>query len=474
MNFKLPSFNKGTVLVVGDVMLDRYWYVLMKGISNEAPVPIVDINKIENRPGGAANVAMNIATLGANVNIIGLTGNDDDSSLLARLLNELNIKNTLIPIDDHKTIIKLRVISNNQQLIRLDFEKKFNNISHNTIENCIMKYLKTANVLLLSDYGKGTLKNINSIIELAKPFNIPILIDPKGKDFSRYYGATLLTPNLSEFEQITGKCINEKEIIDNALRMILKYNFSALLITLAENGMILIQPGKVPLHLEAQAQDVYDVTGAGDTVIGVLASAIAAGYNLEDACYFANISAGIVVKKLGTATLNITELENAMHSKFLNNFGIVNENQLQDAIFLARKRGEKIVMTNGIFDILHIGHIKYLSKARNLGDRLIVAVNSDLSTSKLKGPNRPINSLKNRMILLAALESVDWVISFNEDTPTNLISKILPDLLVKGGDYKLHQIEGAKEVLDNGGRVKILNFENDISTSKIIRKIRKK
>jgi D-beta-D-heptose 7-phosphate kinase / D-beta-D-heptose 1-phosphate adenosyltransferase len=256
------------------------------------------------------------------------------------------------------------------------------------------------------------------------------------------------------------------------MQLIADYDLSALLVTRSENGMTLLQPGKAPLHLPTQAQEVYDVTGAGDTVIGVLAAVLAAGESLEDACFLANAAAGVVVGKLGTSTVSTVELENAIHARPDSGFGVMTEAELKVAVAQARQRGEKVVMTNGVFDILHAGHVSYLANARKLGDRLIVAVNSDASTKRLKGETRPVNPQENRMIVLGALEAVDWVVLFEEDTPQRLIAEVLPDLLVKGGDYKPEDIAGSKEVWANGGDVRVLNFEDGISTTNIIKTIR--
>jgi D-beta-D-heptose 7-phosphate kinase/D-beta-D-heptose 1-phosphate adenosyltransferase len=243
-------------------------------------------------------------------------------------------------------------------------------------------------------------------------------------------------------------------------------------VTRSEQGMTLLQPGKAPLHLPTQAQEVYDVTGAGDTVIGVLATVLAAGSSLEEACFLANAAAGVVVGKLGTSTVSTVELENAVHGRTETGFGVMTEEELKVAVAHARQRGEKVVMTNGIFDILHAGHVSYLANARKLGDRLIVAVNSDASTKRLKGETRPINAQAQRMAVLAGLGAVDWVVGFEEDTPRRLIAGVLPDLLVKGGDYEPHQIAGCDEVWANGGEVKVLNFEDGLSTTKIINQIK--
>lgn len=472
MKVTLPDFRRAGVLVVGDVMLDRYWYGPTNRISPEAPVPVVKVDTIEERPGGAANVAMNIASLGAVSRLVGLTGIDDAARALSAKLNEVNVRCDFVSVPTHPTITKLRVLSRNQQLIRLDFEEGFDGVDPQPMIERIQQALPNIGALVLSDYAKGALTHVQTMIQTAKAAGVPVLIDPKGTDFSRYRGATLLTPNLSEFEAVVGRCKNEQELVERGMRLVADYQLSALLITRSEQGMTLLQPGKAPLNLPTQAQEVYDVTGAGDTVIGVLAAALAAGNPLEEACFLANAAAGVVVGKLGTSTVTPIELENAIRGRSDSGFGVMSEEQLKDAVARARQRGEKIVMTNGCFDILHAGHVSYLANARKLGDRLIVAVNSDASTRRLKGPTRPVNPLPQRMIVLGALESVDWVVAFEEDTPQRLIAEVLPDILVKGGDYQPHEIAGSEEVWANGGEVKVLNFEDGCSTTNIINAIK--
>ncbi|MBP2168330.1 D-beta-D-heptose 7-phosphate kinase/D-beta-D-heptose 1-phosphate adenosyltransferase [Erwinia toletana] len=472
MKVTLPDFSRAGVLVVGDVMLDRYWYGPTSRISPEAPVPVVKVDNVEERPGGAANVAMNIASLGAGSRLVGLTGVDDAARALSATLNNVNVQCDFVAVPTHPTITKLRILSRNQQLIRLDFEEGFEGVDPQPIHQRISAALPHIGALVLSDYAKGALASVETMIKLARAANVPVLVDPKGTDFARYRGATLLTPNFSEFEAVVGKCKDEAQIVERGMQLIADFELSALLVTRSENGMTLLQPGKAPLHLPTQAQEVFDVTGAGDTVIGVLAATLAAGDTLEEACFMANAAAGVVVGKLGTSTVSTVELENAIRARPETGFGVMDEAQLKHAVEQARKRGEKVVMTNGCFDILHAGHVSYLANARKLGDRLIVAVNSDASTRRLKGESRPVNPLINRMIVLGALEAVDWVIPFEEDTPQRLIADVLPDLLVKGGDYKPEDIAGSKEVWANGGEVRVLNFEDGISTSNIIKTIR--
>lgn len=471
MKVMLPDFNCAAVLVVGDVMLDRYWSGPTTRISPEAPVPVVKVNNIEERPGGAANVAMNIASLGAHSHLIGLTGVDETARILSQALNAVNVNCDFVTVPTHPTITKLRVLSRHQQLLRLDFEEGFQNVDPQPILERMTTILAQHGALVLSDYAKGALTAVQPMIQLARKAKVPILIDPKGCDFERYRGATLLTPNMPELEAVVGKCLNEDDLVNKGMRLIGDLDLQALLITRSEQGMTLLQKDKPPFHLPTLAQEVFDVTGAGDTVIAVLASALAAGSSLEDACILSNAAAGVVVGKLGTSTVAPIELENAIRGRANTGFGIMNEEQLKIAVAQAHQRGEKVVMTNGCFDILHAGHVSYLANARRLGDRLIVAVNSDASTQRLKGPTRPINPLEQRMIVLSALEAVDWVVSFAEDTPQRLIAEVLPDLLVKGGDYRPEQIAGGKEVIAAGGEVKVLNFEDGCSTSKIIKTI---
>lgn len=466
-----PQFNNAKVLVLGDVMLDRYWFGSTNRISPEAPVPVVKVQENEDRAGGAANVAMNIASLNVPVTLHGLVGNDDAGRALDKLLSEHRIQNQCVAVDSHPTITKLRILSRHQQLLRLDFEEGFHNLDCQALLAKLAAEITAYGALILSDYGKGTLDTVQQMIQIARQANVPVLIDPKGTDFERYRGATLLTPNMSEFEAVAGHCNDESEIVAKGLKMIVDFDLSALLITRSEKGMTLLRPNQDPFHLPTQAKEVYDVTGAGDTVISVLATAIADGRPLEEACYLANAAAGVVVGKLGTSTVSPSELEQAIHQRAETGFGVVSEDELKVIVKQSKTRGEKIVMTNGCFDILHPGHISYLENARKLGDRLIVAVNTDESVKRLKGESRPINDLNARMAVLAGLASVDWVVPFGEDTPQRLIGEILPDLLVKGGDYKPEEIAGSQEVWANGGEVRVLNFENGCSTTNVIKKI---
>ncbi|KGQ69336.1 heptose 1-phosphate adenyltransferase [Chelonobacter oris] len=465
------QFKQAKVLVLGDVMLDRYWFGATNRISPEAPVPVVRVQNNEERAGGAANVAMNIAALNVAVKLVGLIGQDEPGQALEKILRQQHIGCDFVALNTHPTITKLRILSRHQQLLRLDFEENFHDVQSAVLLEKLQQSVTEYGALILSDYGKGTLNDVQKMIQIARRAGVPVLIDPKGTDFERYRGATLLTPNLSEFEAVVGQCIDERMLLEKGLKLIADYELEALLVTRSEKGMTLLRPNAEPFHLPTEAKEVFDVTGAGDTVISVLATALADGRSLEEACYLANVAAGIVVAKLGTSTVTPVELENAIHHRDEIGFGIMDEVRLKEVVAGAKARGEKIVMTNGCFDILHPGHVSYLENARKLGDRLIVAVNSDESVKRLKGESRPINSLNARMAVLAGLSSVDWVVEFKEDTPQRLIGEVLPDLLVKGGDYKAEEIAGSQEVWANGGEVRVLNFENGYSTSSVVKKI---
>ncbi|MGO1296715.1 MAG: bifunctional D-glycero-beta-D-manno-heptose-7-phosphate kinase/D-glycero-beta-D-manno-heptose 1-phosphate adenylyltransferase HldE [Vibrio sp.] len=469
----LPDYNDAGVLIIGDVMLDRYWYGPTGRISPEAPVPVVKVEQNEERPGGAANVAMNIASLGGSAHIVGLTGQDEPAQVLTEKLSSLNVHCDFVALPDYPTITKLRVLSRGQQLIRLDFEDKFENTDAQLILDRMDAALPKVRALILSDYAKGALEHVQQFIQKARAAQVPVLIDPKGADFERYRGATILTPNMSEFEQVVGKVKTEEELVEKGLALIEQFDFEALLVTRSEHGMTLLRRGELPFHLPTLAKEVYDVTGAGDTVISVLAASVAAGKALDEACALANAAAGIVVGKLGTSTVSTVELAEAIHDSRDTEYGVTTEAKLVDAVKRAKRHGETVVMTNGCFDILHAGHVSYLNNAAKLGDRLIVAVNSDDSVKRLKGSGRPVNTLERRMAVLAGLEAVDWVVPFSEDTPQRLIAEVLPSLLVKGGDYKPEEIAGGKEVIADGGAVKVLNFEDGCSTSKIIEAIKK-
>lgn len=472
MNLHLPSFDDARVLVAGDVLLDRYWHGGTSRISPEAPVPVVRVTGDEERAGGAGNVAFNVRALGAPATLMGLTGRDEDAARLGRLLEQAGVTARLLAVEGHPTITKLRVISRQQQLIRLDFEDGFPDEAARELGARFRDLVKEAGVAILSDYGKGALAHVPEFIAGAREAGVPVLVDPKGNDFTKYRGATLITPNLSEFEAVVGRCRAVEQIEDRGANLMAELGLEALLVTRGEHGLTLLRRDARPLHLPARAREVFDVTGAGDTVIAVLGACLAAGAGLPDAAATANVAAGIVVGKLGTATASPHEIRRALHEEDEGGYGVMTREAAEQAVSDARAHGERIVFTNGCFDILHAGHVAYLNEIRRLGDRLVVAVNDDDSVRRLKGPGRPVNRLEDRMSVLAGLAAVDWVVPFSEDTPIHVIEALAPDVLAKGGDYRAEDIVGYREVTARGGRVVVVEYREGKSTSGLIDRIR--
>ena len=474
MQLPAARFDRAQILVVGDVMLDRYWHGDTSRISPEAPVPVVRVDETDDRAGGAGNVALNLAALGAGASLISVVGADEAADVLRGQLKAANIRTDFQVAKAKPTITKLRVMSRHQQLLRMDFEQPFTAADSAELAAKAEAMLPSVGALVLSDYAKGTLADCQSLIRLARAQQVPVLVDPKGTDFSRYRGATLLTPNLHELEAVVGACPSEHVLVEKASALMAELDLQALLVTRGEQGMTLLRPGESELHLPARAREVFDVTGAGDTVIAVLAASIASGCSLAEATGLANLAAGLVVAKLGTATISGPELRRAVGAEQGVERGVVSAEQLVSALSEARAQGEKIVFTNGCFDIIHAGHVGYLEQARTLGDRLVVAINSDESVQRLKGPSRPINPVDRRMAVLAGLEAVDWVVSFTEDTPESLLRQLRPDVLVKGGDYTEDDVVGGPIVKQYGGEVAVLRFYDDCSTTGIIETITNK
>ena len=430
-------------------------------------MPVVHVHETDNRPGGAANVAVNLASLGVSTNVVGVVGNDAAADSLEAIMSEHGIACNFARAGDRPTITKTRVQSRGQQLIRLD-EENVAVMPGDAMVSTLRSVLEGAGAVVLSDYGKGALADVSVMIALCREAGVPVLVDPKGTDFHKYRGASLLTPNQSEFEAVAGRCASDQELVDRARTMMDDLDLDALLVTRSEKGMLLVEAGARPLFLSTQAREVYDVTGAGDTVIATLAGALASGQDLASSAALANIAAGLVVRKIGVATVTPGEISAALHQRGQGGRGLVELDALLALVEESRSRNERIVMTNGCFDVLHAGHVSYLEEAKSLGDRLIVAVNDDASVKRLKGDSRPINALEDRLLVLAGMAAVDWVVPFAEDTPARLIQAILPDVLVKGGDYKPDEIVGGKEVLQNGGEVRVLAFRDGHSSSRII------
>lgn len=472
MFIEIPDYSSARVLVVGDVMLDQYWQGGTQRISPEAPVPVVRIEVESVRAGGAGNVALNVAAVGGRVTLLGLTGEDEAGGQLQQFLTERGVHCRLHRAMG-RTITKLRILSRHQQLIRLDFEDRVSPRDPAGFLADYARLLGEVDCVVFSDYAKGTLDAVPEMIRLARKRDLPVLVDPKGSDFRRYSGASLLTPNLGEFESVAGACRGEAELAERGEDLRRELDLAALLVTRGEQGMTLIEADRPPRHFPAKAREVYDVTGAGDTVVALLGAGLAAGQDLADAVGLANLAAGVVVGKLGTATASREEIAAAMEAHAPIPRGMTTEDELLGLVARARRAGERIVMTNGCFDLLHPGHVAYLERARALGDRLIVAVNDDASVRRLKGEGRPVNALAARMAVLAGLAAVDWVVPFSEDTPERIICRVLPDILVKGGDYRPEDIAGGECVRAAGGEVRVLPFIEGHSTTRMIASIRK-
>lgn len=466
------NLGKAKILVVGDVMLDQYWLGETSRVSPEAPVPVVRVEGMEARLGGAANVAMNICGLGASATLVGVVGNDENANRFLGLLDKTAIKSGMIRKDNFKTLTKLRVVSRNQQLLRLDFEDEDDAYDSAEVVAACAEHLPGHDAMVISDYGKGAVNRVAArLIEQARSMNKTVVVDPKGEDFGKYKNANVITPNYFEFEQVVGACADEAELHDKATALCADLNLDALLVTRGEKGMSFFARGQPPGYFPAQAKEVYDVTGAGDTVAGLFTAAVAADYSLVDAVKIANLAAGVAVSKFGTAHVTIGELDRNLHRLAGKGKRVADVEELQRSLSAAKKDGEKVVFTNGCFDLIHHGHVACLRDAKSKGDYLVVAVNDDLSVKKLKGADRPVCGLRDRIAVLEELSCVDWIIPFSEDTPLDLIKALRPDVFVKGGDYQKEQLAEFELVSGYGGEVLISPYIEGCSTTRIIHSI---
>jgi D-beta-D-heptose 7-phosphate kinase / D-beta-D-heptose 1-phosphate adenosyltransferase len=459
------------IMVVGDVMLDRIFSGIASRLSPEAPVPVVALTSVEDRAGGASNVALNINTLGYSSVLVGMTGDDSEADLLEGLLEQRGVNTCFDRITDCRTTTKTRVLSSGHQLVRIDQDADYSKCVKDGLLSSIRKNLHGVTAIVISDYNKGTVSEglLREVIDIAQRMDLPVLVDPKGDDFSKYSSATILTPNLAEFEKVVGVCSSREEMIIKGSALQKELQLNHLLVTLGPEGMALISEEQETLFIPSEAKEVFDVTGAGDTVIAMLSVAIASGMQAEMAVKMANKAAGIVVGKIGTSSISLEEIDGVEPDLYGAN--IVSEYGLETVFEKARNAGSTIVMTNGCFDILHSGHTRFLDQAARLGDVLVVAVNSDESIKLLKGSSRPINSLTDRLETLASLASVDYVVPFYTETPLSLYQTCTPDVLVKGGDYLQEEIVGAESVMRKGGRVVALPYHEGRSTSNIINRI---
>lgn len=475
----LPNLNQAHVVVVGDVMVDRYWHGNASRVSQEAPVPVVDVGRVEDRPGGAANVALNIAALGAACTLIGVVGDDAAAESLRQTLGAAGVNCEFIVAQEFSTITKVRVISQQQQVLRADFETTVPRLAADDVAYRLASVLRIAaqekrevNSLVLEDYEKGTLVDPAGLIKQAKDAKVPVVVDPKHKPLSAWAGAAVVKPNEQELRQWLVPWPSDADLPAELERLRHENSLGALVLTRGSVGVVVADGAAVPLQIPARQVDVFDVTGAGDTVAATLAAAIAGGLGVRPATRLANLAASIAVTRTGTVAVSAPELRALAQAEARSDRGLLKLEQLLEFADRARANKQSIVFTNGCFDILHAGHVAYLEEARALGDRLVVAINADDSVTRLKGDGRPVNSLQRRAAVLAALSAVDWVVSFAEDTPENLLRVLKPEVLVKGGDYTPNTVVGAEIVREYGGEVAVLSLVDGVSTTTIVDKLR--
>lgn len=475
----IDHFKNTTVLCVGDLMLDLFVYGEVSRISPEAPIPILKATREFYTLGGAGNVVNNLLSLGAKPLIVSIIGTDPNGTKLCELLREKGIKTShLIQDPAVQTIEKRRFSTKNQQLLRVDYERTgfFAPALYASLIEKAKKLLPEVDALILSDYGKGVLHQdlvLIPLIKEAKKHNIPIITDPKGNDYSIYKGSTLITPNRKELHEASNlPTITDKEVVLASTKILDECGIDNVLATRSEDGMTLVQSNGEAHHYKTQAREVYDVSGAGDTVVAVMAAALGTQVPLQDACYLSNIAGSIVVGKIGTATVSDTELKQYCMDKTLDEEDkLMPLGMVLEKVKIWHQKGLKVGFTNGCFDLLHQGHIKILRESKEACDKLIVAINSDASVHRLKGPNRPINDEKTRATIMACLKFIDAVLIFEEDTPLEVIKELCPDVLIKGADYAVDQVVGGDFVQKKGGKVVLVDLEPGRSSTAIIGKI---
>ncbi len=459
------------VLVVGDVMLDRYWSGPADRVSPEAPVPVVNVESIEGRPGGAANVALNVVSMGARCTLVGFVGDDEAGAALTETLTAAGVNCDFLVIEDWPTTVKLRILSQRQQLLRADFEQAVPLVGTSErlafLQNKVEKHLVDAQAVVFEDYDKGVLEEPAAMIHAARSRGVVSIVDPKMKALAQYRGATVIKPNEKEFLNNVG--VEADEYGQEASRLCRELNLDGMVVTRGGDGQEVATPDETR-HIPARPVEVYDVTGAGDTTVAVIALGLGLGWSLFDAAQMSNVAAGIAVSKSGTSPVTAPEV-NRVLSLNRQGQGVMTREELLREVEVARQAGERIVFTNGCFDLLHAGHVTYLEEAAALGDRLIVAINDDASVTRLKGKGRPVVPVEGRSRVLLGLGSVDWVVSFDEDTPEPLLELLRPEILVKGGDYGADGVVGAHIVRGYGGQVRVLSLVEDVSTSAIVERI---
>lgn len=472
------DFSNVHILVLGDLMLDEYLSTSIKRISPEAPVPVANLKDRWNVAGGAANVARNLAHLGCKVSLCGLYGQDSGGDLLAGLLRQDEIKDIAYASAQRSTTRKTRIVAQGgQQLLRLDQEDAgpLSDLEYAELSRRVAGVLSSCQAVVLSDYAKGVLSITPAgltlaqfVITRARQLGIAVCVDPKGLDWERYAGASCITPNTQEFESVIGRTLNlRSEMQEGATALMQKHGFEKILVTRSEKGMALFEQGIDPVFIKAQAKEVVDVSGAGDTVIAVLAACRAGGLAWEQAAVFANLAAGEVVSKAGTCPISKSEFD-ALMEPGRSSPKVLEQRDLLELVERWRRNGDRIVFTNGCFDLLHKGHILLLREAAAQGDRLIVALNSDDSVLRLKGPGRPVQDEDSRALLVSSLAGVDAVVLFDEDTPVPLLELVKPDVLVKGSDYTPETVVGADIVVKAGGSVHLVEIVDKVSVSTLV------
>jgi len=467
--------KKPNILVIGDLMIDHYLWGKTDRISPEAPVQVIDIQKETTVLGGAGNVVNNLISLGCDVTVMSVVGEDENSNQLTSMFENIGAKHFLIHDENRKTTKKSRIIASAQQIVRYDHETK-DDITKEieaVISTQLLATIDQYDLVLVSDYGKGVVTNslMGKINFITNGCNKKVLVDPKGEDYTKYIGSYLLTPNKKEASLATAVEIVDDESLKSALKKL--HNTASLqvpMITLSEDGIAILDEKNEVIKKPTVAREVFDVTGAGDTVLASLGYCLAKDMDIVSSLEFANLAAGVVVGKIGSATATIEEIEeykSSLHKSSIESH-IKTFDEITKTVSRLKNQKKKIVFTNGCFDILHKGHVQYLDKAKSFGDVLILGLNSDDSVRELKGPSRPINNEDDRAYILAALESVDYVVKFTDDTPYSLIQIVQPDILVKGGDYEGKEVVGS----DIAGCVKLVQFVDGRSTTSTIEKIK--
>ncbi len=472
----LARLQGARVTCIGDAMLDRYVYGQVERVSPEAPIPVLRVEREQAMLGGAGNVVRNLAALSVKTRFVAVVGDDAAGSEIARLVAALDgVEAGLVVEPGRRTTIKTRFIAGAQQLLRADREAA-PAVGPLSEAQLVARAGAIDGALVLSDYGKGVLGGamLNAAISAARAAGHAVVVDPKGTDFTCYRGASVVTPNRKELAAASGMPVGtDAEIAAAARRLIAQCGIEHVLVTRSEQGMSLVAANGEPVHLPAEAREVFDVSGAGDTVVAVLAAALAAGASLEDAARLANVAAGIVVGKVGTAVAYPDEIRHQLHAQDVMDAEakVLSRSAALDRIQGWRRKGLKIGFTNGCFDLLHPGHVSLLAQARAACDRLVVGLNSDASVRRLKGADRPVQAEAARALVLGSLQSVDLVVVFDEDTPEALIRAVLPDVLVKGADYTVETVVGADIVQAHGGRVLLAELLPGHSTSATIKRM---